>query len=101
MAVKQQEELAARKEGGGGEALAHSNSAVSQLRRLQFGGFYARMAKIRSFSSSPVLALGKKNVCVIAVAKQLSLQFILTVLVFQFLEFFFYLNDTFSPQLGL
>ena len=33
--------------------------------------------------------------------KQLSLQFILTVLVFQFLDFFFYLNDTFSPQLRL
>ena len=57
LAVKQREELAARKWGGGG------------------GG-------------------------VIAVAKQLSLQFILTVLVFQFLEFFFYLNDTFSPGVG-
>ena len=98
LAVKQQEELAARK--GGGGALAHSNPAASQLRRLYSGGFSKKMAKIRSFPSSSVLALGKKNVCVIAVAKQLSLQFILTVVVFQFPKFF-YLNDTFSPQLGL
>lgn len=86
LAVEQQEELAARK--GREKVLAHSNPAVSQLRRLHSGGFSKKMAKIRSFPSSSFLALGKKNVCVIAVAKQLSLQFILTVLVFQFPEFF-------------
>lgn len=50
LAVEQQEELAARK--GREKALAHSNPAVSQLRRLHSGGFSKKMAKIRSFPSS-------------------------------------------------
>lgn len=77
LALKKREEMTARK---------HLHTLIQPC--PSYEGYILAVFPRKWQKFDHFLALGKKNVCVITVAKQLSLQSILTVLVFQLPEFF-------------